>query len=769
MFIYEDGYVNYSPKDDLQEIEPLLNDQNEIEMQFGRRELGAFYHKVLPWLKQYAEVKEIEGEKIAEYLPPEAAFEFYLDIEDASVLCRAEAVYGDIRLNMVHELNYKRTLENFRDLLREEEVYSLLHRLFGRVDDEQEVFWHDEEDKAYEILNGGVEQLQALGEVHVTDRFSRKRARRRPQLSVGLKVESQLLDLSISSDDISQQELLDILQSYRAKKRYHRLKNGDFVSLEDESLEVLSQMMEALHLSPKDITKGKMQIPVYRALYLDKMLEQCEDVYVQRDRVFKTLVKDFKTIKDSEYEVPTSLAKTLRNYQEEGYRWLQTSSAYGLGGILADDMGLGKTLQVIALLLANQGKGKALIITPASLVYNWGEEFKRFAPELKVSLITGTQTERQEKLQSCGDMDVLVTSYDLLKRDIKEYEDMSFEYEVIDEAQYIKNQSTAAAKAVKVIRSRIHLALTGTPIENRLSELWSIFDYLIPGYLYSYEAFRKELEQPIVKNKKEEVAERLRKMVAPFILRRLKSDVLKDLPDKLEEARYVQLEKTQRNLYEGQVVHMKQMVEQTSDADFERNKLQILAELTRIRQICCDPKLCFEEYAGESAKREACIEMIQNAVDGEHKVLLFSQFTSMLELLETDLQKVGIQYYKITGSTSKEERMRLVQAFNVDDTRVFLISLKAGGTGLNLTGADIVIHYDPWWNVAAQNQATDRAHRIGQTKVVTVYQLIVKDSIEEKILKMQQDKKNLADKILSGETGQLGSMSKEELMELLSV
>ena len=381
--------------------------------------------------------------------------------------------------------------------------------------------------------------------------------------------------------------------------------------------------------------------------------------------------------------------------------------------------------------------------------------------------VSGTQTERQLILEKQRDYDILVTSYDLLKRDIDQYDALRFDFQILDEAQYIKNHTTAASKAVKVIHSKTRLALTGTPIENRLSELWSIFDYLMPGFLYKYETFKKSFETPIIKNKDTAASERLRQMTAPFILRRLKKDVLRDLPEKLEEVRYAKPEKKQLDLYNGQLVHMQKLMKNQNEDDFNKNKLKVLAELTRIRQICCDPSLCFEDYNGGSAKREACMELIASAAESGHKMLVFSQFTSMLELLEKDLKASGLSWYKITGSTPKEERIRLVKAFNEDSVPVFLISLKAGGTGLNLTGADIVIHYDPWWNLAVQNQATDRAHRLGQTKTVTVYKLIMKDSIEEKILKLQEAKKDLADEILKGENGNLGSLSQEELRELI--
>jgi SNF2 family DNA or RNA helicase len=460
----------------------------------------------------------------------------------------------------------------------------------------------------------------------------------------------------------------------------------------------------------------------------------------------------------------------MRNYQIHGYKWLRTIAAYGFGGILADDMGLGKTLQMISVLLAAKLEGNAgcsLIVCPASLIYNWQEEFNRFAPEVDTLVIAGAQAERRKLIEDYASHDVLITSYDLLKRDIDLYDGLTFNYEVIDEAQYIKTHTTAASKAVKIINSSKRFALTGTPIENRLSELWSIFDYLMPGYLFEYETFKSEIENQVVKYKDEYATTRLKRMVSPFILRRLKGDVLKDLPAKLEEIRYAKLDGEQQKLYDGQVVHMKNMLEAQDESEFQKNKMRILAELTKIRQICCNPSLLFDDYKGESAKTQACLDLIESANEGGHKMLVFSQFTSMLSILERELDERKIAYYKITGETKKDKRIELVNQFNQDDTPVFLISLRAGGTGLNLTGADIVIHYDPWWNVAVQNQATDRAHRIGQTKTVSVYKLIVKNSIEEKIVKMQDDKKNLADEILSGDMGSIGKLSKEDLLELI--
>lgn len=736
--------------------------------QVGRNHLAQFYHNVLPQLEGVVDVMEENAEEIAAYLPPRAQFVFFLDAEEHDMNCRIKARYGEREFSL---LDGKADEEPIRDGLREGEILFLARQWFPYYDEKkQEINCGQDEELMYQVLDKGVEALLALGEVQCTRRFSGMNVGRRVRVSVGVSVSRDLLNLDVTTQDVPPEELLELLKSYRAKKKYHRLKSGDFLSLEDDSLATLEELMETLRLSPKELLKGNVKVPMYRALYLDKLLEKNEEIYSNRDSHFREMVKNFKAVKDADFEVPDSLKGIMRGYQRLGYRWLRLLEEYHLGGILADDMGLGKTLQVIAVLLAaklEEKKGTSLVVTPASLVYNWGEELKRFAPELSCCFITGNQEERAAKLEAYRDFDVLVTSYDLLKRDIANYEDKEFYYQIIDEAQYIKNHTTAAARAVKCIKSRTRYALTGTPIENRLSELWSIFDYLIPGYLYGYEVFKNDFETPIVKNEEPAALERLQRMTAPFILRRLKENVLRDLPEKLEENRYVKFEEEQQRIYDAQVIRMRQEIVTRDAEEFKKSKLQILAELMKLRQICCAPGLCFENYRGESAKLEACMELVQSAVEGGHKILLFSQFTSMLELLAERFTAEKLSFYTITGETPKEKRLQLVKAFNEDDTKVFLISLKAGGVGLNLVGADVVIHYDPWWNVAVQNQATDRAHRIGQTKKVVVYRLIAKGTIEEKIQKLQESKKALSDQIIQGDVGQLGAMTREDFLSLL--
>ncbi len=747
-----------------------LAGSGSIDFEIGRKSLPQFYYHTMPMLSGYVDFVEEYKEDLTDYLPPQAAFQFYLDVEQEKFVCAAKAVYGEEIFSLTERMEKKVTQPSLRDANAEQEALFHVKRYFQDVDEKNGNFYCKSDEGAYAIMESGISELMAVGEVFCTDRVKQIRFRKKVPMTVGVSLKSGVMELEVSSDEISNKELLEILQSYRKKKRYHRLANGDFVNTNDENFSMLASMLDTLHTPTKEFLKGKIQVPAYRALYLDKILEKNEALYVDRDRNFKSLIKEFKTMEDSDFEVPESLQKIMRPYQVTGFRWLKTLETYGFGGILADDMGLGKTLQIISVLLyakAEKKDGTSIVISPASLIYNWQEEFVRFAPSLKTLVINGTQTERKALLDNYQQYDVIITSYDLLRRDIGEYEGKQFLYQIIDEAQYIKNHTTIAAKAVKCIQSTVKYALTGTPIENRLSELWSIFDYLMPGFLYGYDTFRKELETPIAKNKEEEATNRLKRMVSPFILRRLKQDVLKDLPDKLEEVQYARFDAVQQKLYDGQVVHMKEMLKKQDEEDFSKNKIQILAELTKLRQICCDPSLLFENYKGESAKKAMCVECIKQAIEGEHRILVFSQFTSMLAMLEEDLTAEGISFYKITGSTKKEERIRLVKQFNEGDVPVFLISLKAGGTGLNLTGADTVIHYDPWWNQAVQNQATDRAHRIGQEKIVTVYKMIMKNTIEEKIIKLQEEKKNLADEILSGEMGGLAQMSRDDLLALL--
>lgn len=775
-------------KDFLDSLDLISGEKAFIE----NKDVPAFCQELLPVIQKFFKCRMVEFDP-ANYGMIKPEFQFYLDApQENMITCKATVRYGDREFSL-----YTTDDIAARDMNKETVVRNVIHKYSNAFNPfEQCAVIADDEEAEYEFLTEGVPALQAVGEVFISDALKQIEVRNSPKVTVGVSLSGNLLELSMTAGDISREELIDILSRYNKKKKFYRLKNGAFVNAADSGLDTVEELRSGLQLTDKQMKQDKIEVQKYRALYLDAQLKENPVVSAVKDKSFKSLVRNMKTIEDNDFEVPESLDKVLREYQKRGFLWIKTLNYNGFGGILADDMGLGKTLQVIAFLLseflerevnvmeneaglgtntveatARQHEKKqrnALIVAPASLVYNWSNEIQRFAPKLMTRMVTGTAAERKKILAEAGNEDVLLTSYDLLKRDISEYEEYKFRCEIIDEAQYIKNANTQAAKAVKKVQADFRLALTGTPVENRLSELWSIFDYLMPGFLYSYKKFREEVEVPVVQNSDEDAIKRLQKMIRPFVLRRLKKEVLTDLPDKLEENMFVQLTGEQQKLYDAHVKRMMLMLDKQSEEEFKTSKITILAELTKLRQICCDPSLVFVDYKADSAKVDMCLNMIRNAVESGHKILLFSQFTTMLDHLAKRLEEEKISYYMLTGSTSKEKRAQMVENFNEDETQVFCISLKAGGTGLNLTAADIVIHFDPWWNLAVQNQATDRAHRIGQKNVVNVYKLIVKDTIEENIMKLQEKKRELADQILEGEGLNGSSLTREELMELLS-
>ncbi len=542
--------------------------------------------------------------------------------------------------------------------------------------------------------------------------------------------------------------------------------SGELFRLENGNFALLSEIKTGSGFEREAFLSGRIQIPKYFAGYIDGVVrDQSVDDSVRRNKEFKRLVRDMKEIADTDYEVPEELNAKLRSYQKTGYRFLSLLSEFGFGGILADDMGLGKTLQIIALLEAK--KESAMIVCPASLVYNWESEVNRFAPDLSVLPVVGEQKKREQMLKGYENYHIIITSYDLLKRDIELYESCSFRYCIADEAQYIKNPTTRVARAVKRIRADIRFALTGTPIENRLSDLYSIFDFVMPGYLKDYVSFKTDYEIPIVQQQDETILLRLQRFVHPFILRRKKEEVLKDLPPKMEHVIYVKMTDKQRELYNARLSLLRKELREKTEKEWQEDRLKILAELTRLRQICCDPSLCFENYKGGSGKMDTCMELIEEAVEGEHRTLVFSQFVTVLNKIEQELRKRNIPFLFLSGKNTKEERRRMVEEFQKGQVPVFLISLKAGGTGLNLTAAAVVLHVDPWWNGAIENQATDRAYRIGQIRALSVMKLVTKDSIEEKIIRLQERKTELANRVVSGEGMANHVFDRAELMELL--
>ena len=747
--------------------------QSKKELFISDKDLPAVTRDVLSNLKDTA-VITYTGMDPDKYLPPKPTIALYLDSpQENMITCDVAAIYGEKKYHVYGKERYSQK----RNFTEEHRLAEIIQMYFNAFDQEKSLLvYSGDEGDIFTFLSQVIPKLQKYGDIYVTDSMKKLSVVPSASFQVGVSVSSGLLEMSMASNQFNKEELAEIFSSYDRKKKYHRLKNGAFITFNEEQKQVMSAISDVMKNYADKKNPDTIKMPLFRALYLDELLAEKESVELKKNREYRKLIGKMRSYENGDYEVPQSLEAVLREYQRDGFYWIKTLKENGFGGILADDMGLGKTLQILAFLLSEKEQGKVgdelrtLIVAPASLVYNWKKEVERFTPQLSVCVMAGTAHERKELIKNqTSNVDVWITSYDLLKRDIELYQDIVFANEIIDEAQYIKNQTTHAAKSVRLVNSSFRMALTGTPMENRLSELWSIFDYLMPGFLYGYTRFRSEIETPIVSDKDEDAMTRLRAMIHPFILRRLKKDVLKELPEKQEEIVTVALSGEQKKLYQAHSQRLKMFLEDQNDEDFAQNKLQILAELTKLRQLCCGPELLLENYKGENAKLEACIELITQAIAGGHKILLFSQFTSMLDLIGEELKKAKIDYYRIDGSVKKEARMEMVEQFQnpQNQVSVFCISLKAGGTGLNLTAADIVIHYDPWWNKAAQNQATDRAHRIGQKHAINVYQLIAEETIEQKICELQQVKEDLAEEVLSGEGISSTQFNKNEIMNLL--
>lgn len=632
----------------------------------------------------------------------------------------------------------------------------------------------EEEEKIFEFTINWLPQLQDLAELYYSDQFKLK-IRTTTTFSGHVRLDETLdiLEISFQYKDIPPDELANIFESLQLKKKYHRLKDGSFLDLNQSEFTTVAKLFDYLDIGADDLNKKLINLPKFRAMYIDSFLRQANLAGIQRNKAFKQLVQSILEPQDGEFEIPAALQGILRDYQKTGFKWLKTLATFGLGGILADDMGLGKTLQVLSFILSESstGKGPALVIAPTSLIYNWQEEAKKFTPTLRVLVVEGTPQERQALLKDLAtDWDLVVTSYPILRRDIEEFTRTEFSYCFLDEAQHTKNPQTLNAKSTQQIRAKGYFALTGTPIENSLSELWSLFNFVMPGYLLSLQEFRKKYEIPITKDDDPAIITELSRHVNPFILRRLKKDVLKELPDKIETELSASLTEEQKKLYIAYLQEAKgKIAQEIAAVGFNKSHMKILAALTRLRQICCHPAMFIENYIGESGKMQLLKEILADALDSGHRILIFSQFTTMLDIIQTHLISENIEHYYLSGSTKAVERLNMVNSFNSHQANVFLISLKAGGLGLNLTGADMVIHYDPWWNPAVEDQATDRAHRIGQNNAVQVIKLITQGTIEEKIHALQAKKKMLVDSVIQPGETMLSKLTEKELRELFDL
>ena len=560
------------------------------------------------------------------------------------------------------------------------------------------------------------------------------------------------MSMKLDIEGVDSNEYREIFSSYKNNNRLYRMKNGAYLDLKDNDLEQAFKLIDILNIY-NDF--DNMKIPNNKAIYLEKLIEDEDLSFVNGSKYVSNVVKKFDKVKSKNYEVPKDLNATLRDYQVSGFEFFKTLSDYQFGGILADEMGLGKTIQTIAFLLSNKDK-KNIVITPTALIYNWKNELEKFAPTLKVGLLHAAKSEREKILDNIDNYDVILTTYTTYKNDIDKYKNINFDYCIIDEAQNIKNPDAIITKAIKNVNAKVKFALTGTPIENNLMELWSIFDFIMPGYLYNKSKFKS-----IFVNNDKNIIE-LKNLIKPFILRRTKKEVITELPDKIEQKIIIDLEKEHKRAYKGYVNLITRKIKENN-----QDNITVFSYLTKLRQLCLSPELMVKNYQGKNSKLDVLINIINDSSD--EKILVFSQFTKVLEVIGKRLNEENILYSYLDGKTSAKDRVKLVEEFNTNNNKVFLISLKAGGTGLNLTSANIVVHFDPWWNPAIEDQASDRAHRIGQKNVVNVIKLIAKGTAEERVINLQETKKELIEDVINGNldnSSTLKNLSKDDIIDL---
>lgn len=661
------------------------------------------------------------------------------------IYCNVKIDYCGYIIDLIKDKNDKSFLRDFK----KENLIDIKLEKVGFIKRERDYFYIGNGE--FDLLTTGVKLLRPIGKVQFSKELEDIQILDSSFINSSIVEFDNFYRLNYEVGDFTVEELSSAIAFMKKGERFFKSKDR-YLDLEDpgvcEFLNLIGELSEDKLSLEIDIDKNK-------SLYLQEKLRVLD--FIKGGDILQKIVQKLVNNDFKRSVTPKSFNGILRKYQKEGFKWLNELSELGFGGILADDMGLGKTIQVITFVLSKRSK-KTLIITPTSVLYNWKDEFERFAPNVRVGLVHGTKAQRDRMLSEIKKYDVLITTYGTLKNDENEYEKLQFDYCIIDEGQNIKNPTSKTTLSVKKINSKCNFALTGTPIENNLMELWSIFDFVMPGFLFTKERFKAKF----IQNKN---TEELKSLITPFILRRVKEDVLDELPEKIEKKYLVDMTTKQKSIYKSYVKEIKEKLKSS------KGNINMLTFITKLREVCLDPSLIMDDYNGGSGKINALMELLDNYIDGNKKILVFSQFTSALKNIEKNLEEVGINYIYLDGSIGSKERGELVKKFNEDPLiSVFLISLKAGGVGLNLTSASVVIHFDPWWNPAIENQATDRAHRFGQKNVVEVIKLISKDTIEEKILLLQEDKKELIESLMDEKEmdgKKFKRLSEDEILNLL--
>ena len=723
-------------------------------------EVYPFITYLLPQLKRFMPVQGREAlDGVA--IPEEPTVQLKIDIDPDDPLCIVA------KLEMIYEKGsydyFSKVMRESRNMSFENGSWYSLRKFFTRT---ESFVWPLElhiysDDDFYEFLFVTLSEMEQYATILLSKKLTLMSKPKKSQVDISLNGNGAHLDLNIKMAGISSADLEAILTAYSKRQKFYRFHDGTFLPLLQDPLKGVAEISETLHLSPEQLESGHIELPLYRSFYLDKTLSKANHLSLQRNASFKSLLRAYKEGVNYESELSASVCATLRHYQMEGFQWLSMLDHAGFGGLLADDMGLGKTLQMIALLataLERDPLSRVLIGCPASLVLNWSREFAQFTRGISCTAVVGSAQEKSDLIHR--KTQVLILSYEQIRISCEDLKHHTYTYFVLDEAHLIKNEKALVSKAVKSIPSLHRFALSGTPIQNRITELWSLFDFILPGYLFT----KKEFSTRFATGKEKDLLQ-LRKLVAPFILRRTKQAVLTELKEKVEMVRYVDLEGEQKRHYMARYATLSEQFHKlVKERNLGGGRIEILSSITKLRQLCCDPSLLYENWKGESSKLDACMELVEEAIDGGHSVLLFSQFSSMLEIIKKRLSEKQIEHFMLTGATAKQKRQDLVERFQNKEVPVFLISLKAGGLGLNLTAADTVILYDPWWNRAAENQASDRANRMGQKKSVNIYRLICRNTLEEKILDLQEKKQKIESDVLS--ENQKEGVNFQELKEL---
>lgn len=766
-------YIFYNHKiyelTDLQQKSFILFQHYFVDkhMDITNEQLDDFINQVLPILNRIGHVTfdSSISDRIITY---PLICKIYIEQIEDNISLRLEFHYGASVINIFPHSKQLDTLDILtRQLEKEQEIIQLLKTTNHSFLENGNLYYTNDTD-LFLFLNKILPKLVPLCEIYYSKDFKKTylRSNRKLETHISYHTNNNLLSLDFQLDGVTSEELYDLLRSIKERNSYYKLSDGSFFTITDTLIQQVDDLDQRFKLDFDSTDTPIIQTDVYNSLYLNTILMQ-PTMNISYDKPFSALLKAIKSPTSTKVPIPSHLVNILRDYQRIGFYWLTNLANYSLNGILADDMGLGKTIQAIAVIVASNSHRPSLVIVPTSLIYNWEEEIHKFAPMQKVRIIFGAKLKRAADIANIESNEIILTSYGSLKRDVLLYKH-TFNYCIIDEAQHIKNPNSQNAITVKQIQSNHKLALTGTPIQNTLTELWSIFDFILPNFLGSYKSFIKNYQRPIVIHHDSTALNRLNQLIQPFILRRLKKDVLSELPDKIETKISINLNKHQKSLYAAYIQQAKDDLHQASNLNKGQRSIKILSILTRLRQICCHPSMFMENYTHTSSKMSLLFELIHDSLEGSHRILIFSQFTSMLSLIRQALDKEHTSYFYLDGSTPARERQKMVHDFNMGNNDIFLISLKAGGTGLNLTGADVVIHYDPWWNPAVENQATDRAHRIGQTKCVQVYRLITAKTIEEKIYNLQQNKISLIDSVIQPGQTFINQLSSDELESLFS-